>query len=62
MKGLAAAAYFFALGWYVRATGLDDDLMKIAADSYKLAVLHTVKIVRESRALERERDREQVAA
>lgn len=46
----AVAAYFFALGWYVRASGLDEDLARIGRDAYGLAVLHTVKLVRESRS------------
>lgn len=49
MKGGMAAVYFFCLGWYVRASGLDEELAKIARDSYDLAVLHTARVARRAR-------------
>lgn len=46
MKGAVAAAYFFALGWYVRASGLDEQLAAVGRDAYDMAVLHTAAVVR----------------
>jgi hypothetical protein len=46
MRGTIAAAYFFGLGWYVRASGLDEDLARLARDAYDLAVVHTAEVAR----------------
>ena len=48
LKTLAAAAWFFGLGWYVRATGLDQDLGHMALDGYKAVVRHTARLAAEA--------------
>lgn len=39
-------AYCVALGWYVRASGLDKELWQLARDSYDATVLHTAAVLR----------------
>lgn len=46
MRGAALMIYCIALGWYVRASGLDEDLAALAREGYDLAVLHTAKVIR----------------
>jgi hypothetical protein len=48
VRGSAAFIYAFALGWYVRASGLDEDIMKMLRDSYDLTVLHTAGVLRKA--------------
>lgn len=57
-----AALYFFALGWYARASGLDRDAWKVLCDGYDLAVLHTLQVARRARAVEGAGEREEVPA
>lgn len=47
MRSILFAGYFFALGWWVRASGLDEEMAAIGRDAWKLAVLHTARIIRE---------------
>jgi hypothetical protein len=47
MRGLTAALYFAALGWYVRWSGLDVRMVTLARDCYDLAVLHTARTLRD---------------
>jgi len=46
MRGFWAFAYAFGLGWYVRASGLDEELAKLARDAYDVTVLHTAAVLR----------------
>jgi hypothetical protein len=49
MRGAVAAVYFMAIGWYVRWSGLDEELARLARDCYDLTVLHTQKVIRDGR-------------
>lgn len=43
---LIGVAYCVALGWYVRASGLDKELWELARESYDATVLHTAHVLR----------------
>lgn len=55
-------AYVFALGWYVRASGLDKELGELAREAYDATVLHTAAVLRRAEVLPAaERERAEVA-
>jgi hypothetical protein len=46
MGRLAAFSYALALGWYIRASGLDKELADLAREAYDATVLHTAAVLR----------------
>jgi len=60
MRGTIAFLWAVGLGWYIRASGLDEDLVKLGRDCYDLTVLHTADVLR--RAQVEQRDHEAVPA
>jgi len=50
------------LGWYIRASGLDEDIARAARDGYDLLVLHTAAVLKRAELASPAEDREAVSA
>lgn len=61
MGRAAALLYMFALGWYVRASGLDKELAELTREAYDATVLHTAAVLRRAEVTRAE-DRPEVSA
>ena len=56
MRPFTFMVWCMATGWYIRWSGIDEEVVRAAQDIYKLGVLHTYKIVHEAnKAIEEEK-------
>jgi len=63
MRGLLAFMWAAGLGWYIRASGLDEDIARAVRQGYDLTVLHTAEVLRRGELeLASSEAREEVAA